>query len=313
MMYIKSIISAGRAMKSLNAWILYNGSLRSRKFAEHIAWLQRSLERRGVAQRAVNNGSLPMLLTGGRTELRLGAGLELPDFAVFWDKDVRLAEQLEAMGLRLFNPSEAVRVCDDKSLTHIALANQGIRMPKTIVAPLVFPGLSEPDPRFLDYVEDELMYPMVVKECFGSFGAQVYLASTPQELRALHERLLHTPHLYQEFVASSRGRDVRMQVVGDEAVASVKRTNEYDFRANVTNGGRMDPFDAPEEFTDMALRCARIIGADFAGVDMLFGPDGEPVLCEVNSNAHFKNLYHCTGVDVAERMVRHMLRVMAHD
>jgi gamma-F420-2:alpha-L-glutamate ligase len=299
-------------MKSLNAWILYNGSLRSRKFAEHIAWLQRSLERAGVAQRAVNNGSLPVLLDAGRTELRVGSGLEQPDFIVFWDKDVRLAGQLEAMGLRLFNSAEAVRICDDKSLTHIALANRGIHMPKTIVAPLVFPGLGEPDPRFLEYVEDELSYPMVVKECFGSFGAQVYLAGNPQELRALRERLLHTPHLYQEFVSSSRGRDARIQVVGGEAVASVMRTNEHDFRANVTNGGRMEPFDAPREFTEMALRCSSIIGADFAGVDMLFGPDGEPVLCEVNSNAHFKNLYRCTGVDVAERMVRHMLRVMAH-
>jgi RimK family alpha-L-glutamate ligase len=300
-------------MKYLKAWIIYNGSLRSRKFSEHIAWLQRSLERRGVEQIAVNNGSLPMLLADGRTELRGGFGVELPDFAVFWDKDVRLAEQLEAMGLRLFNSSEAVRICDDKSLTHITLANQGVRMPKTLVAPLVFPGMREPDARFLEYVEDELGYPMVVKECFGSFGAQVYLASDPEELRALRGRLLYTPHLYQEFVSTSYGRDVRAQVIGGEVVAAVMRTSENDFRANVTNGGRMVQFDAPEAYTDMALRCSRIIGADFAGVDMLFGPDEEPVLCEVNSNAHFKNLYNCTGVDVAERMAAHMLRVMAHD
>jgi gamma-F420-2:alpha-L-glutamate ligase len=297
-------------MKKLKAWIVYNGSLRSRKFAEHIAWLQRSLERRGVEQTAVNNGSLPMLLKLGRTELRRGAGLELPDFAVFWDKDVRLAEQLEAMGLRLFNPSEAVRICDDKSLTHITLANQGIRMPNTIIAPLVFPGLQEPDMRYLEYVEDELGYPMVIKECYGSFGAQVYLAGSPQELRALHERLLYTPHLYQEFVSTSYGRDVRVQVVGGEAVASVMRVSENDFRANVTNGGKMLPFNPPEAYRDMALRCSRIIGADFAGVDMLFGSGEEPVLCEVNSNAHFKNLYNCTGVDVAELMADHMLKVI---
>jgi glutathione synthase/RimK-type ligase-like ATP-grasp enzyme len=100
--------------------------------------------------------------------------------------------------------------------------------------------------------------------------------------------------------------------VGGEVVAAVKRMSDHDFRANVTNGGRMVPFDLPEEYVDMALRCSRVIGADFAGVDMLFGPGEEPVLCEVNSNAHFKNLYNCTGVDVAELMVKHMLKVMAH-
>lgn len=300
-------------MKYLKAWILYNGSLRSPKFTEHISWLELCLEQHGVSSAAMNNGALPMLLSGGQTELRRGIGLELPDFAVFWDKDVRMAMQLEAMGLRLFNPSSVVAICDDKSLTHITLANQGILMPKTIIAPLVFPGHHEPDVRFIEYVQDELAFPMVVKECFGSFGAQVYLANNTQELLALHGSLLYKPHLYQQFIASSYGRDVRIQVVGNDAVASVMRTSENDFRANVTNGGKMTVFSPPAEYVDMALRCCRIIGADFAGVDMLFGRDDEPVLCEVNSNAHFKNLYNCTGVDVADLMVRHMLRVMTHD
>jgi gamma-F420-2:alpha-L-glutamate ligase len=299
-------------MKTQKAWIIYNGSLRSHKFAEHISWLQHSLEQHGVESVPMNNGILPMVLASGQTQLRRGFDMELPDFAVFWDKDVRLAMQLEAMGLRLFNTSSAVAICDDKSLTHITLANQGILMPKTIVAPLVFPGLNEPDAHILEYVEDELSFPMVVKECFGSFGAQVYLAKNTQELLALHSSLLYKPHLYQEFIASSFGRDVRIQVVGEEAVASVMRSSASDFRANVTNGGTMNPFDPPKEYADMALRCSRIIGADFAGVDMLFGPDGVPVLCEVNSNAHFKNLYNCTGVDVADLMVKHMLKVMTH-
>lgn len=299
-------------MKRLKAWIIYNGSLRSSKFSEHIAWLQHSLVQHGVDCEAINNGAVPMVLDGGRTELRRRSNLELPDFVVFWDKDVRLAMQLEAQGLRLFNSASAVAVCDDKSLTHITLANQGIRMPRTIVAPLVFPGHHEPDEHFLDYVTDELAFPMVVKECFGSFGAQVYLANNLQELRALHAGLICKPHLYQEFISSSWGRDVRVQVVGGEVVASVMRVSENDFRANVTNGGKMVPFDPPEEYRDMALRCCRIIGADFAGVDMLFGPNEEPVLCEVNSNAHFKNLFNCTGVDVAGLMVRHILKAMTH-
>lgn len=299
-------------MKSLKAWIVHNGSLKSHKFSEHVQWLERSLERHGVACAVVNNGRMPAVLAGGQTELRGGFGSGLPDFAVFWDKDVRLAMQLEAMGLRLFNPSGVVAICDDKSLTHITLANQGILMPKTIVAPLVFPGLSEPDQYYLEYVRDELAFPMVVKECFGSFGAQVYLAKNAAELRVLHEKLLYKPHLYQEFISSSYGRDVRIQVVGGEAAASVMRTSENDFRANVTNGGKMTRYDAPAEYMDMALRCARIIGADFCGVDMLFGFDGGPVLCEVNSNAHFKNLYNCLGVDVADLMAAHMVRTMAH-
>lgn len=299
-------------MKHLNAWIIYNGSLKSQKFLEHIQWLQGSLEQLGVCCDAVNNGLLPVAIDGGQVSLRRGLDRALPDFVVFWDKDVRLGMQLEAMGLRLFNPAQVIAICDDKSLTHITLANQGIRMPKTVIAPLVFPGHEEPDAHFLEYVQEELCFPMVVKESFGSFGAQVYLACDSAELRALHANLLCKPHLYQELIASSYGRDVRIQVVGGEAVASVMRMSDNDFRANVTNGGRMVPYAPPCEFVDMAIRCSRVIGADFAGVDLLFGPDGEPVLCEVNSNAHFKNLHQCTGVDVADWIARHMIRVMTH-
>ena len=87
--------------------------------------------------------------------------------------------------------------------------------------------------------------------------------------------------------------------------------SDHDFRANVTNGGHMEQFDAPAEFLRLAERCCAVIGLDFAGVDMLFGPGERPVLCEVNSNAHFKNLYHCTGVDVARLIAAHTVRVMA--
>ena len=299
-------------MNNLKTWLVYNGSLQSHKFTELLAWLSNSLQKHGVDATLVNNGSLPSYINGSLTSLRRGMG-ELPDFVVFWDKDIRLAMQLEALGLRLFNTSSAIGICDDKSLTHITLANQGILMPKTIIAPLVFPGLKDSDGRFTQYIEDELSYPMVVKESFGSFGAQVYLVKDGRELREMREKLLYTPHLYQEFIASSYGRDVRVQVVGGEATASVQRTSENDFRANASNGGRMNVFQPPREFTDMAVRCCRIIGTDFAGVDMLFGQEGQPVLCEVNSNAHFKNLYHCTGIDVAEHMVRHMLKVIGND
>ena len=299
-------------MKKLNGWILYNGSLKSPKFQEHIDWLAKSIANYGVGCVEVHNGMVPALIAGEQIALRPGLGLGLPDFAVFWDKDVRLGLQLEAMGLRLFNPASVVATCDDKSMTHIALAAQGIPMPKTVIAPLIFPGHSEHDKHFLEYVQDELKFPMVVKECFGSFGAQVYLANNADELTALHRRLIYTPHLYQQFISSSFGRDVRIQVVGEQVVASVLRVSDHDFRANVTNGGRMEPFQPPSEFTDMAVRCSRVLGADFAGVDLLFGPDGEPVLCEVNSNAHFKNLYNCTGVDVADHIARYIVKVMTH-
>lgn len=67
----------------------------------------------------------------------------------------------------------------------------------------------------------------------------------------------------------------------------------------------MRAYHPTEEECALALRAARAAGADFAGVDLLFGPEG-PLVCEVNSNAHFKNLLDCTGTDVAEKIIQYI-------
>lgn len=57
----------------------------------------------------------------------------------------------------------------------------------------------------------------------------------------------------------------------------------------------------------MALKACEILGLDFGGVDLLFGEDDRPVLCEVNSNAHFINLSSCTGVNVADKIIKYVI------
>jgi RimK family alpha-L-glutamate ligase len=113
-------------------------------------------------------------------------------------------------------------------------------------------------------------------------------------------QLKHKPHVYQEFIQSSFGKDIRLHVVGDEVVATMMRKSEIDFRANVTNGGKMYQYTPTEEQAALAVKSAKLLGADFAGVDLLFGENDEPIICEVNSNAHMKNILSCTGVDVSE-------------
>ena len=68
----------------------------------------------------------------------------------------------------------------------------------------------------------------------------------------------------------------------------------------------MRSFEPTKRQQELAVRCCDIIGLDFAGVDLLFGEEEEPLVCEVNSNAHFKNIYECTGVDAADAILRHI-------
>ena len=112
--------------------------------------------------------------------------------------------------------------------------------------------------------------------------------------------------LFQRFLSESAGRDIRLQVVGDQVIASMYRySTDGDFRANITNGGSMKRYEPSPEEISLALRSTRALGLDFAGVDLLFGADG-PVVCEVNSNAPFKNIYDCTGVNAADAIIAHI-------
>jgi glutathione synthase/RimK-type ligase-like ATP-grasp enzyme len=60
--------------------------------------------------------------------------------------------------------------------------------------------------------------------------------------------------------------------------------------------------------TDVAVAACKVLGLDFAGVDLLLDADDEPLICEVNSNAHFKTLFDCTGVDTADAIIKYIIR-----
>jgi len=277
-------------------WLVVNHFLATAKFTEHYQWLKEAASRRGIS--LLLKTGCDLLGEKGRTEMA-----EKPDFVLFWDKDVRLAAQLEKAGLRLYNNARAIALCDDKSLTQLMLEHE-IAMPKTVIAPMTYPSVGYPDLSFAEQAIEELGLPLVIKECFGSFGQQVYLAKTEEEVKAYAQRLAGTPFLFQEFISTSFGRDVRLQVVGNRVIASMLRHNESgDFRANITGGAAMSPYEPTQEMVSLALYACGKLKLDFAGVDFMFGPQGEPILCEINSNAHFKNLYDCTVVNAAEAII----------
>ncbi|MCR5737202.1 MAG: RimK family alpha-L-glutamate ligase [Eubacterium sp.] len=283
-------------------WLIVNGFLQSEKFEEIYRWLIDAAAKQGMALQKLTNDQLTSILpiSSGKTDWRVK-----PDFVLFWDKDVRLAQMLEAEGFCVLNSAAAIETCDDKALTYIRLKNTEIQMPKTFIAPMTF-FKEYPDHAFLMQVENSLGYPMVIKESKGSFGEQVYLIQNHEEAVKKIQEIGHHEFIMQEYIETSKGRDIRINVVGNQVVTAMERTNENDFRANITNGGSMKSYMPTEEESALAVKVCQYLGLDFAGVDILFGKDHEPLLCEVNSNAHFKNIYDCTGVNVADAIMHYI-------
>lgn len=286
-------------MKNYTAWIVHNGFVHHEKFTTLHAHLLQCAQEKGIDCKLVNHHELIIIQSNQKTQLIGKYANNLPDFIIFWDKDILLAEQLELLDIPLYNCANAIRICDHKGLMHMHLNQHRIPMPETIIAPHVFPNCQLDDWGFFDQVIATLGLPLIVKESYGSFGFQVYMANTRDELIALGTRLQHKSHLYQKYIQSSHGKDIRLQVVGGEVVAAMYRHSETDFKANITNGGVAHVYTPTEAEKQLAIQATLAVGATFAGVDLLFGKNQQPLLCEINTNAHFINLFNCTGIDVA--------------
>lgn len=308
-------------MSSIKGHIITNSFLRTDKFARHYEWLKESAGKYGVDLLMFENADV-LCGYSCSNESRLSELLDGDSFLIYWDKDIRIGRQIENICSRknilLCNSVESIAVCDDKSETYSRLwqwnlNNQKNQIPlvPTLVAPMTYLNIGYTNTDFLDDVIEELSLPVVVKECFGSFGMQVYLAETKDELKDIVLKLGGTPHIYQKFIEKSSGKDVRLQVVGDKVVAAMYRYSvNGDFRANVTNGAHMKPYKPSDDECELAVRTAKILGLDFGGIDMLFsdGNGRADLICEVNSNAHFKNIFDCTGVNVADEIMDYIIR-----
>ena len=230
------------------------------------------------------------------------------DFVIYLDKDIYLARILEKAGQRLFNKADFIKMCDDKMLTFIRCANEGIRMPDTYAGPLVYTSIVEPHVEFLDDVSHKLGFPMVVKKVYGSLGEGVYLVHNKEELNKLYKEICHNPILFQKYMAHSKGQSVRVIIIDGKVFGAFVRKNGGDFRSNFGTTAGSEKLQNPGKYLSFAEKIAEKLDIEYAGIDLLDDENGEIVLCEINSNAFFEEFEKTTGLNVAKAFAEMVIR-----
>lgn len=266
-----------------------------------VARMCEEFERLGVAVEVKKNDEFVASVIDGNAECFLQA-----DFVLYFDKDRYVADLLEKCSIPVFNSAQATAICDDKMLTHLALVNHGIPMPNTLSGALCYNEKGEVTDDYLQNAVDRLGLPMIVKQCHGSFGEQVYLANSFDELKQIVKRVKMTAYLFQQYEFQSSGRDLRVIVIGGKATCAMLRENLNDFRSNVAHGGVASGVDVPKDVARLCEKAAKIIGLDYCGVDVLL--TDPPKICEVNSNAMFEAMERATGVNVAKLYAEHIVK-----
>ncbi len=284
--------------------ILTNAYAKLAAFSNQASRLKEELEKLGAQVDVVkNDGFFAFINANGEIE----TSLKEYDFCVYLDKDKYISQMLEKQGIRLFNTHQAIVDCDDKAVTFIRLANSGIPMPVTLSGLLCFTPDEKVRAATLDKIEQTLGYPLIAKACFGSLGKDVYKIDDRAQLEAIAQTLKCKPHLFQQFIGESAGKDIRVIVVGGKVAASMLRSSKTDFRSNIELGGIGSPIDIPEDLKQTCEKIATLLNLDYCGIDVLIAKDGY-LVCEVNSNAFFGGIEKVTGVNVAKRYAEHIFK-----
>lgn len=284
--------------------LLTNGYGLAEGIKHQVARLKEEFLVLGVDVDVLANNHLLVYVNDGKIISTLGKY----DFIVYLDKDKYVARMLEKAGYRLFNNASAIELCDDKMLTHITLANNNIAMPLTISSTLCYRDDGNRD--FINYVESKIKFPLIVKENYGSLGRQVYLIKNHQELLDIENKLIHVPHIYQELIDSSLGKDYRIIVINHKVVAYMKRENKHSYLSNLACGGIASIVDLPSSYLDLAIKASEFLDLDYCGVDILEGKNREPILSEVNSNAFYDGIEKVTHKNIAKAYAKHIINTI---
>lgn len=210
-----------------------------------------------------------------------------------------VVRQLEQMNVFVANSSSGISNSRDKLRSMQILSRHNIGMPKTTFV--------RDRSDVIPAIERTGGAPVIIKLLEGTQGVGVILADSIKVAEAIIETLQTAKQnvLLQNFVAESKGRDIRAFVVGDRVVGAMRRVAQGDeFRSNVHRGGSVESVELDEQYADTAVRAAQIMGLEVAGVDMLEGKNG-PQVMEVNSSPGLEGIERATGKDIAGSIVEY--------
>ncbi|RLE54899.1 MAG: hypothetical protein DRJ26_01360 [Candidatus Methanomethylicota archaeon] len=210
---------------------------------------------------------------------------------------LNILHRLDMAGLPVINRPKAIEQCVDKYHALMLLERNGIPVPRTAVTEDVEAALK----LFLELGGD-----VIVKPLFGSRGLGIIRVNdfdlAVRVFRTLE--IIGNVIYIQEFIPHGT-RDIRAFVVGDEVVASMYR-EATSWKTNIAQGAKPKPAKLGSELEELAIRAAKEIGCEVAGVDILESSKGYYVV-EINSTPGWQGLQQISKINIAEKIVSYVI------
>lgn len=300
----------------MKGWILYSKSQDNLKDDDHgVQRLLHAAQQKGISLEVFSPNQFELIVSrDDRKSICVnGKPTPLPDFLIPRMGSnttyfaLAIIRQLEKLGVYCCNGSQSIETVKDKLQMHQLLAQSNFPTPKTMLVKF---------PIDIDIVKREIGFPLIIKNITGTEGAGIYLCETDESFNDLME-LIYSHNkaaniILQEFISESRGKDLRVFVLGGRVIGCMKRYSEKSFKANFSRGGQVESFALTPEIEWLSTEAARLVNLDVAGIDLLFDKEGYKI-CEANSSPGFKGLELVVGNTVAEQILDYiMVKVSGH-
>ena len=211
-----------------------------------------------------------------------------------------ILRQFETMGTYTINSSLAITRSRDKLRSQQLLVMKGVKMPAT--------GFAHEPEDITDLINAVGGPPLIIKLVEGTQGVGVVLAETRKAAESVTQTLrgLNANIIIQEYIAESKGSDIRCFVVGDKIIASMQRKAQPgEFRANIHRGGSASAIRITKTEREAVIKAAKIMGLGMAGVDLIRSKNG-PLILEINSSPGLEGIEAATKKDIATSIIRYI-------
>lgn len=279
-------------------WIIYAKDSLHNKYGNNAAdWMVKSAKDRDIELEVIVAEDMDIAILNKPAFYYNSKELRTPDFVLMRAYDHMISHQLESLGIRVINNTLSMLKSKNKLISSEILVKHGVKTPKTIYT------------RSSDYGKISKIFkkePFVMKQLEGSQGDKVYLIESEDDFHRAYEETGGL-FLLQDFIKSSRGRDVRVYVINNKVVGAVLRESTGDFRSNYALGAKASLYTVTPEIEEIAVKAAASLGLEFSGIDLLFDKKGFSV-CEVNANAGFRTLSAVSDIDIPSILFNYIHR-----
>ena len=223
-----------------------------------------------------------------------GLKLEKRDFLINRYKWGKEKDEINCLAARSYNLLDAYNIYINKYEQVKRLRSKEFIVPKYLLGTAMLK---------FEEIAELLGKPFVAKGLESSMGEQIALIEKEEDLQKLcKEYGMEKEWLFEEFVTTSFGRDMRFYSIRGEVAACMQRKSQGDFRANVALGASVEAFEITPEIRQIAKDIYKQTGLDFLGIDLLFGTE-KPYFCEINVMPGIEGIETATGVNVAKKII----------